>query len=187
MIRRVLLGVVLLFVSWLVVLMLVGVLGSSNLLYGDAHQYGTVRVPGSGNVTLPAGDVNVAMAMDVVGRGNETPDLPIPRGLSFAATQSSSEGADPTTTDAVGASGNAASAGVNSQRKLWVMHVRHPGEYIITTHGSLAALGVNGQLWFGHDPPIPGSKVPLVALIITLVGWAGWLAFGRLRGRPSTT
>lgn len=172
-------------VIWLVMLVLVGVFGSSNLIYGDAHQYGTVRVPGHATLTLPKGDADVAEAVYVVGRGNETPDLPIPEGVS-ASLRKVGGSATATLERSVGTSGNAMSADANSQRRLWVAHVPAAGQYAVITHGSLAPLGVNGQLWFGHGPPISGGYVPLVALILAMIALLIWLAVGRLRGGRST-
>jgi hypothetical protein len=41
--------------------------------------------------------------------------------------------------------------------------------------------GHSAQVWLGHGPPLPGALVPVVALGLAVVGWAGWFLVRRWR------
>jgi hypothetical protein len=74
----------------------------------------------------------------------------------------------------IGGSTNANGDGVNTQRRVWEVHVPSGGDFRVKTRGNFLGVGVNPQLWFGHGPPIPGTYVPLIAAVLVLVGWLGF-------------
>jgi hypothetical protein len=164
----------------------VGVLGSSNILWGEGDQYGHVDVPGTKVLHLPGRTIDVDAAVEIPGRGNETPDVPLPSGLSL--TVSPVRGSDlPVVTRDLGDSSNANGEDVNAKRRVWRLEVPREGDYRVTTRGDFLGVGVNSQLWFGHGPPLPGQFVPLVAAVLVLLIWFLRAVVGpRLRRRPST-
>jgi hypothetical protein len=168
-----LIGVFLL--TTLVVCVPVGVLGSSNIVWGEADQYGTVPVPGAKTLHLPAGHVDVAVALAETGRGNETPVLPIPTDLSLRLTPHVPVKHD------IKDTGNAMTNSTDTQRHVYDLQVPRAGDYAIVTRGSFSTIGFNAQLWFGHGPPIPGTLVPLIAAVLALIGMAGYFAVWKPR------
>ena len=184
---RIALTILLLFVATLIVMVPVGILGSSNVVWGEDNQYGRVDVPGTAVLHLPAGSLRVSAAVEIPGRGNETPNLPLPSDLALAVTPVRGS-AQPTVTRDLGTSANASDDQVNAQRQVWTVHVPSDGAYRVTARGNFLGVGVNAQLWFGHGPPLPGTLVPLVAVGIVLISAGLWLlVHPRLRGRRRTT
>jgi hypothetical protein len=166
--RRVIATIGALLLAWLICTVVVGVLGSSNIFWGEANQYGHVDVPGRRTLHLPSGKVEASAALYVVGKGNETVDVAIPEGLALTITP-------PVRLErSLGSSGNSLTGGVNSQRRVWWLHVPRAGDYRIQTRGSLRGLGANAQIWFGHEPPIPGRLVPLAGLILLAIAAPIW-------------
>ena len=185
--KRIAVGVLVFFSVALAMCAPVGILGSSNLVWGEDNQYGIVRVPGAKVVHLPAGDVDVSAAVDIVGKGNETVDLPLPKHLTLALTPVD-DVAQAVVKRSIGGSTNADGDGVNTQRRVWEVHVPSAGDFRVKTRGNFLGVGVNPQLWFGHGPPIPGTYVPLIAVVLTFVGWiALYVIQPRLRGRREQT
>jgi Short C-terminal domain len=183
-IGRVGLTILLFFVATLTVCVPVGVLGSSNLVWGEDNQYGRVDIPGSEVLHLPGHTVDVNLAVALPGRGNETPDLLIPKGLSLSVVPVDGGGRPVVIRQDIGGSENANDDHVDTQRRVWKIDVPSDGAYHVTARGNLLGFGVNPQLWLGHGPPIPGPFVPLIAAIIVLVGGSFWfLVLPRLRGR----
>jgi hypothetical protein len=170
---RIALGIVLFLVATLFVAMPVGLLGSSNIVWGEDNQYGRVAVPGSTVLHLPAGRVDVSAALALPGRGNETPDLPLPSDLTLRVTPAGAGGHAVVTRD-YGHSENASGDGVDTQRHVFGVEVSTAGDYRVAARGSLSDVGLNPQLWFGHGPPLPGNYVPLVAAILVSIGGAVW-------------
>jgi hypothetical protein len=167
----------------LVICVPVGILGSSNLVWGEPNQYGRIEVPGQGVLHLPSGTAEVSVAADIVGRGNETPDFPLPSDLALAVTPVSGP---PLVTieDALGDSSNAIADGANTLRLVWKVRIPIEGDYRVRGRGTFAGAFVNPQLWFGHGPPLPGDVVPAVAAAIALLGGLLWLlVWPRVRGR----
>src|SRR5512142_3062523 len=161
----------------------IGILGSSNLVWGEDNQYGRVDVPGRTVLHLPAGSTLVSVAIEIPGRGNETPDLPLPSDLALSVTPVGG-GAAPVISRDLDTTSNAGDNEVNTQRHVWTVHVPRDGQYRVSTRGDFSGVGVNAQLWFGHGPPIPGTLVPVLAVAVVLIGSALW--FGTrwaLRGR----
>ena len=155
------------------VMAVVGVLGSSNLVWGEDNQYGTVDVPGSKVLHLPKRTVDVSAAVYILGKGNETVDVPIPPDMRLAVAPVDG-GERPEISRDVGSSSNASSNRVNAQRRVWKVDVPREGDYRVSAAGHLDRDGVNPQLWFGHGPPIPGTLVPLMAVLMTTVGGLVW-------------
>jgi hypothetical protein len=152
----------------LVVCVPIGILGSSNIVWGEDDQYGRVDIPGTGVVHLPADSVDVNVAIALPGRGNETPELPLPSNLAMTVTPVSGT-TQPTVTRDVGDSSNANDNEVDTQRQVWVVDVPVEGDYRIIARGDFRSIGVNAQLWFGHGPPLPGTLVPVVAAAVVLI------------------
>lgn len=169
----------------------VGILGSSNLVWGEDNQYGRVDVPGTAVLKLPAGSMQVSVAVDLVGRGNGTPDLPLPSDLALTVAPVDGAG-QPVVTRVHGASSsNANDNRVNTQIEAWTVDVPKAGSYRVTTKGDFDGIGLNPQLWFGHGPPIPGTMVPVVAAGIVVVLVIVWFLLmpliRRRRRRPSAS
>jgi hypothetical protein len=174
------------FVVTLLVCVPIGVFGSSNLVWGEDDQYGRVDVPGTKVLHLPGGSVDVNAAVEIPGQGNATGDLPLPSDLALTVAPVDGSGHVGVRRD-VGSSGNANDDSVNTQRRVWKLDVPHDGDYSVTAGGDFLGDGVNPQFWFGHGPPIPGTLVPVIAAILTLIGGSVWLlVLPRVRrGRPT--
>ncbi len=154
---------------------------NSNLVWGEANQYGRVPIPGRKVVHLPAGGVEVAVAAALPGRGNETPELLLPE---LTLTMSAHHGEAPTVAEDIGSSTNADDNEVDTQRRVWKLEVPHEGNYLATIKGDFTGYGVNAQAWFGHEPsPLHGWQVFLVAMLIVLVVGAVYFAVGAIRRR----
>jgi hypothetical protein len=155
---------------------------NSNLLWGEANQYGRVPIPGHEVVHLPAGTVEVSVAAALPGRGNETPELLLPP-LSLTMKARGGQEA-PTVEEDIGASANANDSEVDTQRTAWKLHVPEEGDYLAVLKGDFTGYGVNAQAWFGREPnPLHGWQVFLVAGAIVMVGDAIWLLVGAIRRR----
>jgi hypothetical protein len=169
----------------LVAFMPVGLLASSNIVWGEDNQYGRVAIPGTKVIHIPAGQVTVSVAVALPGRGNGTPTLRLPNcGFDIEAVDG---GSIPKVTEDIGDSNNANDDLDDTQRQVWRMSVARTADYKITTHGDFTGYGVNPELWFGHTAGMPGVYVlPLSALVGLCVslGWFGlrWLSL-RLRLR----
>jgi hypothetical protein len=158
----------------------IGIFGSSNIVWGEEDQYGTVSIPGHKVLHLPAREIDVVYAATVVGRGNETPTLLIPK-LSLSVIRPGGPD-DVKFDDSVGDTGNADGHGADTQRRVWKIHVPKAGAYRIDAGGDPVTGEANPQFWFGHGPPIPGTLVPVIGFAITLV--VGGVFLLRRRQRP---
>jgi hypothetical protein len=183
--RRALWAAVIGLIAWFVLMMPVGVLGSSNLVWGEPNQYGRVDVPGTAVLHLPAGTVDITAAVYLPGKGNETVTLPIPSGLSVSVAPVDG-GAQPVVTEAIGTSGNTTDNTTNAIRTVWKATITRDGQYRITTGGSFTGIGIHPQLWFGHGPPLPGIYVPVVAAVLVVLGALVWLPVRRWSKRRKT-
>ena len=114
----------------------VGIFGSSNLVWGDANQYGTMKFPGTKVVHLPSGEVDVALALFIVGKGNETVEVPIPKDISLSLSPVTGA-ARPQISKDLGISGNSLSGTANSQRRVWTVQVPKDGDYTAKASGNL--------------------------------------------------
>jgi hypothetical protein len=155
---------------------------NSNLIWGEANQYGRVPIPGHKAVHLPAGDVEVTVAAALPGRGNETPELLLPPLTLTMKARGDQEA--PTIAEDIGSSVNANDDEVDTQRTAWKLHVPAEGDYLAVIKGDFTGYGVNAQAWFGREPnPLHGWQVFLAAMAITAVGCGIWLSIGALRRR----
>ncbi len=178
--KRVLVAIGAFLLATLIVCVPVGVLGSSNIVWGEPDQYGRVDFPGSGVVHLPAGSVDAALGLDIPGKGNVSVELPVPSDLSLSVVPVSGS-ATPTVTRDLGPSNNANDDLANTVRRVWRVEVPEEGDYTVTGRGHVRAIGINAQLWFGHGPPIPGTLVPFIAAGLVLLGSLVWFVVRRLR------
>lgn len=177
-------NVVLFGVAVMVAIVPVGILGSSNIVWGEDNQYGRVHIPGTAVLHLPAGSVRVSVAIALPGRGNATPDLPFPADLALTVTPVDGTTGQPTVTRANGSSSNADDNTVDTQRQAWTVEVPRDGSYRVAAQGTFDSVGVNAQLWFGHGPPLPGRFVPLVGLGLAVLAYVVWFLVVRPRRRP---
>jgi hypothetical protein len=178
--KRLLIGLGIFLLATLIMCVPVGVLGSSNLVWGENDQYGRVDVPGRATLDLPARTVTVVVALDIVGKGNQTVDVPLPSNLGLTVTPAEGQPAPSVVRD-IGDSGNTNDDGTNSQRQIFKVDVAQEGSYDVVTSGSFRRIGLNAQFWFGHGPPIPGTLVPLIAAALVLIGFGIWFVIRRVR------
>jgi hypothetical protein len=164
---------------------IVGV-ANSNIFWGEADQYGGVRIPGKAVLDLPSGDVDVNVAAALPGRGNETPEMPLPK-LTLAVLPAAGEG-ETTVESALGSAKNA-NGGVDTQRRVWKVHLPESGRYLVIVKGDFTGYGVNAQLRFGREPaPIHGGMIPLVGALlgaVIMAIWWGVLRYRRRRAEPA--
>jgi hypothetical protein len=162
----------------------VGILGSSNLVWGEPNQFGRVRIPGTRVLTLPAGRIIGTVAVALPGRGNATPDLPLPDDLALQIVPAGG-GPGPAITRHTAPTGNAMDKLDDTQRAVWRLDVPSAGKYRVDVRGSFLGIGLNPQLWLGHQAPLPGTDVPLVAAILGLVVTFIWAVSRIVFGRKS--
>jgi hypothetical protein len=171
--------------AWLLISFLVAIpliFLNSNLLWGEANQYGRVPIPGHKVVQLPAGKVEVTVAAALPGRGNETPELLLP---TLTLTMKARGGQEaPTVAEDIGSSANANDSEVDTQRTVWKLQVPEEGNYLAVLQGDFTGYGVNAQAWFGREPnPLHGWQVILAAMAIAAVGELVWLLVGTIRDK----
>jgi hypothetical protein len=174
--------------AFLLATLLVGiVLGllNSNLIWGEANQYGRVPIPGKKVVHLPSGEVQVNVAAALPGRGNQTPELLLPPlTLTMSALHPGEEA--PTVAEDLGSSTNANDNEVDTQRRTWKLEVPAAGSYLAKVSGDFTGYGVNAQIWFGREPaPLNGWMIWVVAALIVVVLGAIWVAVAWLARRRS--
>jgi hypothetical protein len=162
---------------------------NSNLVWGEANQYGRVPIPGHKVIHLPSGSVEVTVAAALPGRGNETPELLLPE-LTLTMKAKGEQEA-PTVAEDIGTSVNANDSEVDTQRTAWKLQVPEEGNYLAIVQGDFTGYGVNAHAWFGREPnPLHGWQVFLFAMLLTAVGTP--LFFGlkalwhRRRRQPDT-
>ncbi len=172
-------GVGIFLLAALIGTIIVGV-ANSNLFWGEANQYGRVPIPGKKVLQLPSGDVQVNVAAALPGRGNQTPEMPLPK-LTLAVIPTEGE-SEPTVSNDLGYSTNANDEYVDTQRRVWKVHLPESGAYLAIVKGDFTGYGVNAQVWFGSEPaPIHGGMIPLLGAIIGAVACAVWFLIAYLR------
>jgi hypothetical protein len=166
------------------VLGMIGGILESNIVQGDyTDKYGTVDVPGSEVVSLPAETINVAYAVLLPGRGNETPDVPVPDNL--ALTVDPADGGPPAEVRRdVGASENSSAPDTDTAIRLWKVKLPRDARYRVTVRGG-SPLAINAQLELGTGPAVPLGLVFAAAAAIGLAAgiFKAIVAFRRRR-RP---
>jgi hypothetical protein len=168
---KALLGIGAFLIVALLATIVVGV-ANSNLFWGEADQYGGVKIPGKAVLDLPSGDVQANVAAALPGRGNETPELLLPD-LTLAVIPAAGEQGEPEVSEDLGGSTNANGGGVDTQRRVWKVHLPEAGRYLVVVKGDFSGYGVNAQVRFGREPaPIHGAMVPLVGALIAAVLFA---------------
>ena len=110
-------------------------------------------LPGKKVLHLPASDIDASLATDILGKGNETVDVPVSSSLALSVTPVDGPQAA-VVTARPRHSKNANADGVNSQRRVFVVHVPVDGDYRVRAHGEVPFAELNPQLWFGHGPPL---------------------------------
>jgi hypothetical protein len=145
---------------------------NSNLFWGEADQYGNVPIPGKAVLKLPSGDVQANVAAALPGRGNQTPEMSLPD-LTLAVIPAAHESGEPEVSEDLGGSTNANGGGVDTQRRVWKVHLPEAGRYLVVVKGDFSGYGVNAQVRLGREPaPIHGAMVPLVGALIAAVLFA---------------
>jgi hypothetical protein len=108
--------------------------------------------------------VNVAAALP--GRGNETPEMPLPK-LTLAVIPAGGGQGEPEVENDLGYSTNANDNYVDTQRRVWKVDLPEAGPYLAIVKGDFTGYGVNAQVWFGEEPaPIHGGMIPLLGALI---------------------
>ena len=159
---------------------------NSNLVWGEANQYGRVPIPGHKVVHLPSGSVEVSVAAALPGRGNETPELLLPPLTLTMKARGDQEA--PTVAEDLGTSVNADDSEVDTQRTAWKLQVPEDGNYLAIVQGDFTGYGVNAQAWFGREPnPLHGWQIVLFAMLVTAVGIPVFLGIQALWRRRKRT
>jgi Short C-terminal domain len=130
------------------------ILANTALSRIDAN--GTVPVPGTSVLHLPAGEVDISFATNsAVANGGSfyTP------GMDLKVAPVSESGASPTITDS---SGGASTIGSRTSARVWKMQVPTAGDYRVTVDGNASAY-INPKLLFGQSPP--GGLIVKLGLI----------------------
>ena len=149
-----------------VALMLLSIVGFVGTLVwhgfgGDSDEYGRIDVPGSGQVTLPRGEVNIHYAVRLATNGGGGA-LTVPN-LSFS--MEAPEGArDPVVTEDIGGT-----VTVNSSAhvRVWKLQVSDAGTYAVTTEGDVQGF-IAPQLTFGRGSPMPAWPAAVFAVLFVV-------------------
>jgi hypothetical protein len=128
---------------------------------GDYDKYGRIDVPGSGTVTLPAGEVELHYAVRLATNGSGGA-LTVPD-LSF--TMESPEGArDPVVTEDVGGT---VTVNSSSHVRVWRLQVKDAGDYPVRTDGDVGGY-IEPQLTFGEGSPMPAWPAVVFAVLFVV-------------------
>jgi hypothetical protein len=170
-------------VAVLIVAVVIGVI-NSNLFWGEANQYGRIDIPGAKTVHLPQGTTEGTVAVALPGRGNETPELLLPR-LDLWVTplgEAGKAGID----EAVGSSVNANDKYDDTSRVVWKIRSPSGGDYRVRVAGDMTGYGVNAQLWLGYQPGwVHGTTIWFLAIAIVAIGALLFFGISRWRRRRS--
>lgn len=134
------------------------------------NAYGEVPIPGTGSVTLPAGEVTVSLHTRVISSPSGG-GLPVPP-LSVGVVPPTGV-AQPEFTENIGST---TTVNNDSRRRLWRVQVATAGEYQITTDGQVGGF-ITPRLAFGHS----SAYGPLVWVFPALSGLGAVGLFGASR------
>ncbi|MDX6371639.1 MAG: hypothetical protein QOD98_627 [Nocardioidaceae bacterium] len=167
----------------LMVLCIVGFVGTLvwHSFGGDYDKYGRIDVPGSGTVSLPAGEVEIHYAVRLATNGGGGA-LTVPN-LSFSMDGPDGARGVHVTEDI----GGTVTVNSSSHVRVWKLQVKDAGDYSVTTDGDVGGF-IAPQLTFGQRSPLPAWPTVVFALgfviALGLVLVAG-LAAGHGAGSPS--
>jgi hypothetical protein len=140
----------------------------------DYAAYGEVPVPGSANLHLPAGEVNISLHTVILG-GSNGGGLPVPP-LSVTFEPPSGV-AQPTVTENVGST---TTVNNDAHVRVWVAEIPSEGNYNITTDGKVNGY-IDPRLAFGH-----GSSIGFLVWVFAglfVVGLIGSIVASKWLGR----
>ena len=128
---------------------------------GDHDKYGRIDVPGSGTVTLPAGEIEIHYAVRLATNGSggalTVPDLRF--------SMEAPDGArDPLVTEDIGGTVTVNTA---SHVRVWELQVADAGDYSATTDGDVRGF-IAPQLTFGQRSPVPAWPAAVFALVFVV-------------------
>jgi Short C-terminal domain len=106
------------------------------------NAYGEVSIPGTGSLSLPAGEVTISLHTVVIGSPNG--GLPVPP-LQVSITPPDGV-AQPAVTESIGST---TTVNNDAHVQVWVAHVATSGTYNITTDGQVNGF-IDPRLAFGH-------------------------------------
>jgi putative oligomerization/nucleic acid binding protein len=114
-----------------------------NLFLSDKYNaYGEVPIPGTGSVSLPAGDVTISLHTVVIGGANG--GLPVP---PLGVTITPPDGvAQPVVTESIGST---TTVNNDAHVRVWVAHIPAAATYDVTTDGKVNGY-IDPRLAFGH-------------------------------------
>ena len=147
-------------------LMVLCVLGFAGTLVwhgfgGDHDKYGRIGIPGSGTVTLPAGEVEIHYAVRLATNGGGGA-LTVP---SLRFSMEAPEGArDPVITQD---GGGTVTVNSSSHVRVWRMQVADAGDYSVTADGDVDGF-IEPQLTFGVGSPAPAWPAAVFALLFVV-------------------
>jgi len=122
--------------------------------YPSYDEYGAVRIPGSGTVTLPAGEVIVNFHALIYRKQN----LSRPDGITMTITAPQGM-AQPTIVDYTGKSGKVDGG---ERERLFRVDVPQDGDYRVRVDGDVRGYR-NPRITFGGESPIANSEWPVIA------------------------
>ena len=180
---RVLLGIGIYLLFALIGTIVVGV-ANSNIVWGEANQYGRSADP------RPPGGPAAAVRR---GRGERRrgpprarqrdPRLPLPT-LTLAVIPAMGVQGETTVEGDLGSSINANDGDVDTERRVWKMHLPEAGRSLVVLKGDFTGYGVNAQIRIGREPPpIHGGMIPLIGAVLGAVLCAFGFGVARLRRR----
>jgi hypothetical protein len=149
-------------------------------VFDDYDAYGEVRVPGSGRVSLPAGEVTISFHTAVTGGvGGGFPVPPLKLGIDPP------EGVpDPVITETIGTT---TSVNNDVHLRIWVAQIPRAGVYGVRTDGDVGGY-INPRLSIGRDssPGWPMWVFGALAAVgaVALAGAIAWRVRAGRRARP---
>lgn len=135
----------------------------------EADRYGSVHLPGSAVLQLPAG------SLEVMVHGDGSTPLDLPRGLRLTVVPVGGGPVPVLTRDRGGQFGLTDRARSDDFRRIWRLDTARAGAYRVTVSGVDSADDPR-QLTFGHGPPASAIEIWEIAGIVMLAVLLGWTA-----------